>query len=432
MNQPQATEALSNALVPRSAPQFSSDPQAETTALAPIPGKIGNPNGKIPATNFDQTNQLYHPPYDPDVLTGMLHIQHHGSAIQLKANAAAGGFRPSVNNRYFQSWMTWKMTEEAISGLRALAKNDPSGAKEAITEAQAMAKELGGNRTLQKELKAFDSLISYQSVQRAFFDWFHLGNAYFRVIFDNRLNPVQINHKFARMMRRRRSAGFYAELGQTASESVSGGKVKLTNHPKGSVLHIADYSPESSVYGVPAYLGSQTNLVLRRSYDRLLQGFLDAGGHFGHVFMLNIAWSDWDKEKGQSATEEQLKNNIVQAQGMGNGKNFYLNLGGVADSTGKPIPIESLLKIMPLGELADKLKIDSATSQDIRAAILSDHQTPPEVMCIAGDKKVASDLNKVLRLFNGGTIKPPQEAMKTGLNSVLPPELSVDFDAYDP
>ncbi|MCP4754259.1 MAG: hypothetical protein GY866_25510 [Proteobacteria bacterium] len=189
------------------------------------------------------------------------------------------------------------------------------------------------------------------------------------------------------------------------------------------------YGPESSIYGTPSYLGSQNSNLLSHAYDLLFLRFVENGAHLGHLFLFNFDYDDRDKE-GVSKKEEKIKADIKSAKGIGNGQNWYFNLGGLTEESGKPVNIEEVVKIVPLGELIAKLNMDIKASEYLRDNILSAHRVPPEIMAVIADKKHAGDLDKIVDLYNRNTVHPIQQPFRDGVNDKLPPERWIDFDPY--
>lgn len=184
---------------------------------------------------------------------------------------------------------------------------------------------------------------------------------------------------------------------------------------------------ESAIYGTPGYLGSKNVNELYAAYDNLYLRFIQNGAHFGHIFICNFNFDDRDKDTGKSTMEEDLKTNIQDAKGIGNGKNLYINLGGIVEETGKAPRLEDVFVIKPLEELIQYLKMDTEGSENLRTNILSAHKVPPAILAAVTKNKVDGKLEPIVDLYNKTTCGPIQYRHRENLNSRLPQERWIDF-----
>ncbi len=76
--------------------------------------------------------------------------------------------------------------------------------------------------------------------------------------------------------------------------------------------------------------------------------FVANGAHLGHIFLIKFDYDD-QYESGVSKNETKIKEDIKSAKGIGNGQNWYFNLGGLDDEEGNLVEIEKVVKIIPLG-----------------------------------------------------------------------------------
>ena len=92
--------------------------------------------------------------------------------------------------------------------------------------------------------------------------------------------------------------------------------------------------------------------------------------------------------------------------------------------------LEEAVKIIPLGELINKLNMDVKASENLRNNILSAHRVPPQFMAVYVESKAAGDLDKIVNLYNKNTSQPIQRPFRDAVNDRLPPEKWIDFDPY--
>ncbi|NQU63298.1 MAG: hypothetical protein HQ517_03295 [SAR324 cluster bacterium] len=122
-----------------------------------------------------------------------------------------------------------------------------------------------------------------------------------------------------------------------------------------------------------------------------------------------------------SDKEEKIKTDITSGKGIGEGKNWYFNLGGIMDDSGQPVELDKVVKIIPLGELIQKMNMDVKSSENLRNNILSAHRVPPQIMAVYVESKASGDLDKIINLYNKNTVQPIQQPFRDAINDRLPP-----------
>lgn len=92
--------------------------------------------------------------------------------------------------------------------------------------------------------------------------------------------------------------------------------------------------------------------------------------------------------------------------------------------------LEKIVKIIPLGELIQKMNMDVKMSENLRDNILNAHRIPPQIMAVYISSKSSGDLDKIINLYNKNTVQPIQQAFRDAINDRLPPDRWIDFDPY--
>ncbi len=256
----------------------------------------------------------------------------------------------------------------------------------------------------------------------AIYDYCYLANAFLQLIPEKETGDVaKIRHLYARTMRVGTAKSPYKQVIET--------KIRK-RFKRWNIIHSKDGGTESGIYGTPSYLGSRLSSVLYQSYELLMRRFLKNGAHLGYAFIFNLRYSDFDDEKGTSPTEEKIKDSIKGAKGLGNGSNWYLNLGGVVDEQGKPVKIDDILKIENMAQLLSKVHMDKDSSENLRNNILSAHRIPPVIMSVVIDGKTVGDIDKIVKLYSLNIVTPIQQTFREDINKKLPSDRWIDFDPY--
>jgi PBSX family phage portal protein len=228
------------------------------------------------------------------------------------------------------------------------------------------------------------------------------GNAYLRRVPDRAGRLVRLEHLHARTMRRRREPDRYRQVLPD----------RTIDFAPGEVIHIRMYAPESSVYGLPEYLGALNSLLLNEQATLFRRKYYVNGAHMGFVLFTS----------GQDLGDEdiaQLRDKIAGSKGVGNFKSLYLHFDGEGD-----------VKLIPVGDFAkdDFEKIKGISRDDI----ISAHRVPPQVLAVLTDNKLPAtgDLDKVVNLYNSNVVYPLQVDLMDEINYHLPADQRISFEPY--
>ena len=235
-------------------------------------------------------------------------------------------------------------------------------------------------------------------------DYILYGNAYLREIRDRKGDLSRLEHLHARTVRRKLQQGVYCQV--LAERTI--------DFEPGEVVHVKMYAPESSVYGLPEYLGALNALLLNEQATLFRRKYYINGAHMGFVLFTS----------GQDLGDEdikQLKEKIAGAKGVGNFKSLYLHFDGEGD-----------VKLIPVGDFAkdDFEKIKGISRDDI----ISSHRVPPQILAVLTDNKLPAtgDLDKVVNLYNVNVVHPLQVDLMDEINENLEPDQHIAFDPYSP
>ena len=247
-------------------------------------------------------------------------------------------------------------------------------------------------------------VLSRAAMKAVALDYILYGNAYLRQVFSRARELVRLEHLHARTVRRKLEAGRYCQVLPERT---------IDFEPE-EVIHVRMYAPESSVYGLPEYLGALNALLLNEQATLFRRKYYINGAHMGFILFTS----------GQDLGDEdiaQLKDKIAGAKGVGNFKSLYLHFDGEGD-----------VKLIPVGDFAkdDFEKIKSISRDDI----ISSHRVPPQILAVLTDNKLPAtgDLDKVVNLYNTNVVQPLQLDLADEINYHLDGPQQIAFNPYLP
>jgi len=249
-----------------------------------------------------------------------------------------------------------------------------------------------------------NAVLNRATMKAVALDYILYGNAYMRVVNNRRGNLVRLDHLHARTIRRGREEDAYSQV-------LAG---KTIDFAPGDVVHVKMYAPESSIYGLPEYLGALNSLLLNEQATLFRRKYYVNGAHMGFVLFTS----------GQDLSEEDivhLKDKIAGSKGVGNFRSLYLHFDGEGD-----------VKLIPVGDFAkdDFERIKGISRDDI----ISAHRVPPQILAIVTDNRLPAtgDLDKVAALYHANVVHPLQLDLMDEINEHLDSGHHIAFDPYRP
>lgn len=238
-------------------------------------------------------------------------------------------------------------------------------------------------------IKLTDGKLSRRDLVRFLLDLGTFANAYLLKV-TNGLGEVSFKHLPALYMRRRKKPDCYSY--KTDYQTI--------DYPEGKVFHHFDYDVTQEIYGVPQWLSALNSVFLNEDATLFRRKYYLNGAHSGFLLYMNNPNLTVEQE-------EDIKQKLNSAKGLGNFKNMFVN--GKGKDKEKP-------ELIPVGQLDAKdefNKIKSATTADVLAA----HRIPLDLMSIAREGFTAtSDLNKVDKIFYKNELMPVAEVLVSELN----------------
>ena len=246
-------------------------------------------------------------------------------------------------------------------------------------------------------------VISRRDMGAVTLDFVYLGNAFLQRIADRTGRVMELRHLIARSMRRGSKEGEFFQINGTE-------KVKFK---PGEIIHISAYGPETSIYGVPEYLGAINSILLNEAAGLFRRRYFKNGAHAGFI----LASTGDGMDEGDVTI---IKDALKKTQGDGNFKSLYLHFPMKDGKT----------EILRVGEFTkDDFEKVKKISRD---EIITAHRVPPEVLAVVmdGEIKVSGDLDKIVKLYSQNVAEPIQLDLKEPINENLEQDQWIDFAPY--
>ncbi len=331
----------------------------------------------------DADEVWHNPPIKPDFLARLLRMSAlHESAIDFKARLVSMGYHPHITNKYY------------VEPLK------PGASK-------AMVKKY------YETLYAFYEFLPLNDFYAYLHDSFTFGNSYLEKIQNKKGSKVAgLRKRNARLMRiLKKDKGYAIVLNDKLAKKYS----------IDQIIHKISPCSESDYYGLPRYTGAINDIILSDAARTQRINFYDNNGYLGGLIVANLNVDDVD-EDGNSATEDQIVDDINTAQTPGQGRTVLLNLRG--DDT-----IEDVSKVLQYMDTTVQLAKDDfkVTTDTATRSLYEAHQTPPELLGTVLNNKFSTDLSKLLANYYKMVIKPIADLVIQEINSQIDPENWIDL-----
>lgn len=256
-----------------------------------------------------------------------------------------------------------------------------------------------------------NKVLSRKTFEALALDYENTGNGYLRKRVDIFNNLVYLEHVNARSVRRGKN-NRYCQL------VLNDYAFKPIWFKPGEIIHIMEYSPESSIYGMCMHLGCLHSAWLSEEATLFRRRFYRNGAHMGFIFYVE------DDTLGENE-ETQLRNELAKTSGKGNFKPFlYVNRSKSKES--------KTMKLMQVGELITKddfEKVKKISNQEV----LTSKRVPPQMMgYIPEDNSSLGDAEKAMKVFGHMEIKPMQLDFTDAINEHLEEKHHISFSEFAP
>lgn len=347
---------------------------------------------------------FYQTPISFDFLAQMARANStHESALDYKSSKIAAGYYPAVTNRFY---LPPPLSKGSLK-YKALFEIDPQEAQERAARAYHIRHK--------SHMAQFYQFLPKSDLVAVAWDRVCYGNHFIKKINNAFGEVLRLEHRQARLMRRLKPNNQYCRIHQNQIAK---------KYRKGEIIHGKTAATESTIYGLPAYLGGILEILLNRAAKKLRKRFYENGAHLGGILATNLPVKDVDPKSGKSTQEEQFRETIEGGKGPGNGKMLLLNFRGMNKD------IDKVIQLIQFGDILSKDEFKS-TSEVTRDDILAMHRILPDVMGIVSSNKAPQNLEKVLKFTHEDSIKPHQEQIEESINQQLPPERHIAFLPFD-
>ncbi|MCP4754260.1 MAG: hypothetical protein GY866_25515 [Proteobacteria bacterium] len=154
----------------------------------------------FPETAKDDGHGFYQWHYDPDLLTILLrHQSHHESAVRCKTDTAALSYRPHVNNKCFEAWLTLKVINNAVQALTKEAREQPDRVTEVVKRIKELQEALEADKEKLGEVREFYRFLPTEVVVAGIYDYNYLGNTFLNLFYGEG-EVAYIRHLYARTL----------------------------------------------------------------------------------------------------------------------------------------------------------------------------------------------------------------------------------------
>lgn len=252
-----------------------------------------------------------------------------------------------------------------------------------------------------------NKLVNYDTLLKVAIDYNTMGNGYIQLLFNRLGVVVGTKHLPALNMRVAVEGGYYYLNNRNGVNE----KIYLKAD---AVIHIADYEPTQSIYGVPYWIGVIHSILLGEDARLVPRRFLSNGAHLGNLF-LTAGLSEDD--------EEVVFETLGSSKGVGNGRSQYISLPkGDLDKAFKVIPIGEI------GNLSEFKRLAELSASDILEA----WRIRPELAGMMPENVGGSgDLFKIMVLNHEYEVEPMQTRWSNAINEHLPQSKHLSFKEFD-
>lgn len=244
-------------------------------------------------------------------------------------------------------------------------------------------------------------LLSRNGFGKAVIDFEKFGNAYLQKIVNVFGEVIQLRHLPALYMRRMKLLNQYGWLD----------KGKLTPFNPDEVLHLLEYDPEQSIYGMPQYLGGLQSVLLGEDATLFRRKYYKNGAHMGYVFYTNDATLKGEDKKA-------LEKTITASKGAGNFRSMFVHIPGGN---------EKAVQIIPVGDIATKDEFERIKNLS-RNDVIAMWRIQPALAGVMPENTAGfGDIAKISRVYLENETIPRQQIFE-GINNMISARLKIAFE----
>lgn len=256
----------------------------------------------------------------------------------------------------------------------------------------------------------------YEILNRFWVDQETIGNSYFEIVRNRGRIMAEMYHVPGHTIRKAKTdPGYYQIRGSGIQAEMTYFKkwadTKDTKEAKTELMHLMNYFPASSYYGLPDFITALGAMILDRNMVLFNNNFFDNSGMIGSILFVKGAQLD---PMARTELKNMIRKNFT---GVDNAHRFALIDGVNKDAD---IKIEKVMESVRdisfhLGRL------------DNRDEIIAAHHVPPKLLHIAqaGQLGAVQDGWNQMKMFKQFEIGPSQEMLAYRLNKLFERELGI-------
>jgi len=241
------------------------------------------------------------------------------------------------------------------------------------------------------------ALLSTVEFRKLVLNYIATGNGYLQKL-TNRFGTVtKLISQPSTLMRSGKQPGQYHKL------QADGSSIEFLQD---EIIHLLEYDLIQDIYGVPEFLGGIQSVLLTEDMTLFRRKYILNGQHMGYILVTNDADIDDD-------TAAEIKKQIKQSKGPGNGRSLYLNIS--RSNAREPV------QIIPVGNIGTKddyEKIKGITEREMLAM----HRMQPGLSGVIPDGMGFGDMNKIKEVYYDLEVTALQQPFLE-LNSLLNAEV---------
>jgi PBSX family phage portal protein len=230
-------------------------------------------------------------------------------------------------------------------------------------------------------------LLPHDELGKLVIDLEKFGNAYLQVVRNRFGETLALKHLPAVQVRRMKTENQYALLDKN-------GKPEPI-FAVDEVLHMKEYDPLQSIYGLPQYLGGMQSVLLAEDATLFRRKFYKNGAHMGYVFFTNDKSL---KEEDKLALQQQ----IADSKGAGNFRSLFVHIPGGSDKA---------VQIIPVGEIATKDEFERVKNLARNDVIAMWRVQPALAGVLPENTGGFGDIQKISRVYLENEIFPRQKSL---------------------
>lgn len=246
--------------------------------------------------------------------------------------------------------------------------------------------------------------ISRKTLKASFLEYEIYGNCFLRKRFNALAQLHHLELVPAKSMRVGKNCYYYLLK--------NGEKIKFNRE---EIIHISEYTPHSSIYGLPEHYAAIAEAVLGRESTLYKTKFYKNGAHMGYILHYH------DPEMDETFREE-LEETVTGSKGAGNGRCMVLS----SKAKGESKPEVNIIEIGGVSSKDDFEKIKKISTADILMA----KRVPPCMLAVIPDGAHFGDSDKAVKIYGINEIAPQQGDFMEEINGHLPEDGQLEFTNF--